>query len=142
MTKPALQVKDSPIHGKGVFVNKHCFFPRHSMLYEYTGKRCTTHEDDPSGHTFLWGLNDGRFIDGDVGGNDSRWINHSCSPNCEALEIGGRVFIRAKKRLEPGVELFLDYNLSTGTKHTKELRNRYRCLCGSKNCRGTMLGSE
>ncbi|WP_408242654.1 MULTISPECIES: SET domain-containing protein [Paraburkholderia] len=41
------------------------------------------------GHTFIFGLADGRVIDGSVGGNSARWLNHSCKPNCEAIEDGG-----------------------------------------------------
>jgi SET domain-containing protein len=47
-------------------------------------------------------------IDGSVGGNSARWLNHSCQPNCEAIEDErGRVFIETLKDVMPGDELFI-----------------------------------
>ena len=41
-------------------------------------------------------------IDGGRRGNDARWINHACSPNCEAYEEEGRVFIHALRPIARG----------------------------------------
>ena len=91
-------------------------------------------------HTFLFGLTNGRdVIDPDVGGNDARWINHSCEPNCEAIEEGKRVFIYALRRLEPGEELFYDYGLEVDEPRTKALEREYKCRCRTRRCRGTLL---
>ena len=37
------------------------------------------------GHTFLFTIDAKTVIDAAVGGNDSRFINHSCDPNCEVV---------------------------------------------------------
>jgi SET domain-containing protein len=64
------------------------------------------------GHTFIFGLADGRVIDGSIGGNSARWLNHSCQPNCEAIEDErGRVFIETLRDAMPGDELFIAYGL-------------------------------
>jgi SET domain-containing protein len=58
--------------------------------------------DVESGHTFLFTLNDDYVIDANYKGNDARWINHSCDPNCEAVieedEDGDSVATRCSSR--------------------------------------------
>ena len=94
--------------------------------------------DDP--HAFLFGLDDGTIvIDPTIGGNEARWINHSCDPNCEAIEEGGRVFIYALRDIRPGEELVYDYQLEVDEPRTKEVERESECYCGAANCRGTML---
>ncbi len=70
---------------------------------------CSSRDDE--GHTFLFGLSDGRVIDGGRGGNSTRWLNHACDANCQAVEEAGRVFIEATRAIEPGEELLIDYCL-------------------------------
>jgi SET domain-containing protein len=149
VAKSYIAVKNSKIHGRGVFVKKE--IPKGAAIIEYVGERISwkealrRHPHDPNqpNHTFYFSLKGGGVIDAKVGGNAARWINHSCTPNCEVEEIKidgvGRVFIYAKRNLMPGEELFYDYSLSLDEKPTKKLREEYRCHCGSKKCRGTML---
>ncbi|KAJ3821298.1 hypothetical protein F5880DRAFT_1486342 [Lentinula raphanica] len=63
--------------------------------------------------SYLYNLNGNYDLDSNFLGNESRYINHSDSPNCLArimLVTGNyRIGIYAKTRLEPGIELFLDY---------------------------------
>ncbi|ALL65319.1 Protein containing SET domain [Paraburkholderia caribensis MBA4] len=94
------------------------------------------------GHTFVFGLSDGRVIDGSVGGNSARWLNHACRANCEAVEIDGRVFIEAAVDIQRGEELFISYGLAVDDPHDEETRSQYVCRCGSPACRGTMLATE
>jgi hypothetical protein len=49
-----------------------------------------------AGHTFVFGLTSARVIDASRGGNSARYLNHACVPDCEAIEIGDRVFIHAQ----------------------------------------------
>jgi hypothetical protein len=65
------------------------------------------------GHPFIAGLADGRVIDDSIGGNSARWLNHSCQPNCEAIEDErGRVFIKAIRDVMPGDKLCIAYGLT------------------------------
>ena len=144
--KKPYAVRSSGIHGRGVFATRD--IRRDERIIEYKGKRSTWDEamerpdsdpDDPS-HTFLFEIDDGRVIDARVRGNAARWINHSCAPNCITQEDDrGRVFIEAKRRIEPGEELTYDYRLTVDDPLTKKERAAYVCRCGSKKCRGTLL---
>ncbi len=143
-------VKNSPIHGKGVFaVDK---LKKGECLIEYKGERISwkealrRHPHDPSqpNHTFYFSLESGKVIDANVKGNAAKWINHSCKPNCEAIEVddeklGTRVYLFAKRSIEPGEELFYDYSLDVEGKKTAAVKKDYECRCGAKKCRGTML---
>jgi SET domain-containing protein len=137
-------VRHSTIHGRGVFAARS--IAKDERIIEYRGQRTTweiandrpSPPDDPY-HTFVFGLDDGRVIDASVRGNAARWINHSCRPNCEALEDNGRVFIAARREIRPGEELTYDYALVLDGRVSKRQRDAYRCLCGARRCRGTML---
>ena len=56
---------------------------------------CAARQRAQTCHTFVFGLSDGRVIDGSRGGNSTRFLNHDCSPNYEAIEMGEQVFIHA-----------------------------------------------
>jgi hypothetical protein len=90
-------------------------------------------------HTFLFALDSGKVIDADVGGNDARFINHSCDPNCEAIEEDDRIFIEALRTIQPGEELNYDYAYERTSATTPEDEALYKCLCGSPKCRGSIL---
>ena len=143
-----IQVRRSGVHGKGVFAVQP--IARGEVIIEYLGQRITwdealdRHPHDPSqpDHTFYFHVDEGNVIDANVGGNAARWINHACSPNCEADEIDGRIFIRAKRALKAGEELFYDYGLVIDERYTPALKKRFECRCGTKGCRGTMLSPK
>ena len=146
---PRTVVRISSVHGRGVFARRP--IRKGERILEYKGRRITEAEadarypDDDSrpAHTFLFLLEDGSVIDANFDGNSARWINHSCEPNCETEEDDdGRIWIEAVRSIRPGDELFYDYNLVLDEPMTPALRARYRCLCGSARCRGTMFGKR
>ena len=144
-----LQVRRSGVHGKGVFATVD--LAAGETLIEYAGEVISwdealrRHPHDPAqpNHTFYFHIDDGHVIDGGVGGNSSRWINHSCEPNCEAEEDWRkRVFIHALRDIKAGEELFFDYGLVVDGRYTAKLKAEYACHCGSAHCRGTMLAPK
>jgi uncharacterized protein len=144
-----IQVRRSGVHGKGVYAAVD--LAEGETLIEYTGEVITwdealrRHPHDPSdpNHTFYFHIDDGHVIDAKHGGNSSRWINHSCEPNCEADETAeGRVFIRALRNIPAGEELFYDYGLVIDEPYTPKLKAEYACRCGSAHCRGTLLAPK
>jgi SET domain-containing protein len=146
-----IQVRRSGVHGKGVFALTD--IAEGETIIEYVGeiigwkeadRRHPTNPDDPN-HTFYFSIQDGKkVIDAAVGGNAARWINHSCAPNCESDEDDDthRVFIKALRNIRAGEELSYDYGLIIDEPYTKKLKAEYRCLCGAKDCRGTMLAPK
>ena len=120
-------------------------------IIEYTGERISHEEadrryeaeheaDDP--HTFLFTVNERVIIDAARGGNSSRWINHSCSPNCETDDAGERIFIVARRDIRPGEELTYDYQLYLEEPHTVRAKRENPCFCGSPRCRKTLLAPK
>jgi uncharacterized protein len=147
--RPRTQVRSSSVHGRGVFATR--FIPAGDTIFEYVGEVITwdealrRHPHDPSqpDHTFYFHIDDNHVIDGNVGGNSSRWINHSCDPNCEADETDeGRVFVKALRDLLPGEELCYDYGLIIDERYTAKLKKQFECRCGAAACRGTMLAPK
>jgi uncharacterized protein len=138
-------VKSSSIHGKGVFARR--LIPAGTCIIEYCGERVPRREaarrsddDGPLNFTYFFSLSDGRVIDGGRDGNDARFINHSCEPNCEALEHDdGRVFIYAMQDIGRGEELSYDYALIYEERHTLAVKRAFACHCGAPGCKGSML---
>jgi SET domain-containing protein len=136
-----LEVRSSGIHGRGVYAAE--FIAKGTRIIEYAGERVSwegTPDDESNPHTFIFGLENGEVINPEIGGNEARWINHCCAPNCEAFEEDDRIFIYAMRDIEPGEELFYDYALEIDEPITDESIKEHECLCGSSGCRGTMLG--
>lgn len=145
--------RNSKIHGKGVFATVP--FKAGEEVIEYKGK-LRGHADvdaqyagKDTGHTFLFLLNEVFVIDGNIGGNVAKWLNHSCAPNCKAwvIEDEGenpdprkeKVMIEALRDIAAGEELTYDYDISIEEPFTKKELELWVCRCGAPNCTGTML---
>jgi hypothetical protein len=139
------KIRRSAIQGRGVFARRR--IRRGQRIIEYAGERISNDEADlrydddrmERHHTFLFTLDDDTCVDGNSGGNDARLINHSCDPNCEAVIEDGRIWIYAKKNIQPGVELAYDYKYERTGGNIASLEKFYVCRCGSRKCRGTIM---
>ncbi|KAF4139663.1 SET domain-containing protein [Phytophthora infestans] len=78
--------------------------------------------------------NDKIFIDAGKCGNESRFINHSCAPNCKWVEFlscdGPRIGIFAIRDISAGEEITVEY--------TRE-KLWFKCLCAKPNCRDRLV---
>jgi len=143
----SLETRRSKVHGKGVFALSD--FAAGESIIEYVGEiismpeaiRRHPHNPKDPNHTFYFHVDDAHVIDGLYGGNASRWINHSCRPNCEPQDVKGRVFIHALRQIWKGEELTFDYDLFSDEPMTEALKAKYACRCGAKKCRGTVLAA-
>ncbi len=142
---PWFLVRNSKVHGKGCFARKD--IPKGTRISEYVGDRITWAESDKryegydvnDNHTFLFIVDRKTVIDGGVGGNDARYINHSCAENCESTVEKGRVYIDAIKDIKKGEELGYDYQIGRDKNDPPNVDEIYACRCGAPKCRGTML---
>lgn len=137
-------VRRSRIHGRGVFATRRIRPGRDLIAYEgqilteaQADARYDDEADDP--HTLLFHVEGDRYIDASVGGNDARFINHSCDPNCESVVQDGAILIRSIRNIQPGAELTYDYALEIEADPPPARRALYECRCGAPRCRGTML---
>ncbi|WP_233464904.1 SET domain-containing protein [Paraburkholderia madseniana] len=144
LPRTRIAVRRSAAHGRDVFATRGFFCDE--FVCEYRGEQISwdeatrSHPRDPDNpdHAFYFGLGDGTMIDGAIGGNSAGWLNHSCSPNCEADDHDGRVLIHTIRTVPAAEELNIDYALAVDGRHTRSLRQRCACRCGSQNCRGSM----
>src|SRR5690349_8211045 len=145
VTSDLVEVRNSPVHGRGVFAVKP--IKKGTRILEYLGDR-VSHEaadkryedhDENDNHTFLFIVDKKTVIDAGVGGNDARFINHQCEGNCESVIENRRVFIDAARDIEPGQELGYDYEIGREKDDPPNVDEIYACRCGSPKCRGTML---
>lgn len=143
-----IEARRSSIHGTGVYVVAP--IRAGETIVEVVGERISSEESDrryrerdsdPS-HTFMFYVDEDTVIDCGVDGNVSRFINHSCEPNCEAVDDDGRIFVEALRDIQVGEELVYDYRLTWESSDDPEDLKVYRCRCGTRSCRGTMLDVE
>lgn len=138
------EVRRSRIQGRGAFAVKP--IRTGQIVDEYWGQRITHEEadrryEDNGGrhHTFLFVLDDDVVLDARFGGNDARFINHSCEPNCETEIEKGHIYIKAIKPIKPETELTYDYRFDWQDEYEPVDVRYYACRCGSAKCRGTIL---
>ena len=148
---PATQPKDrdfirvgrSRIEGTGVFAKRRIH--RGARIIEYIGERVPADRllapaaGTGTARVYTFRLNETIVIDGARGGNASRFINHSCAPNCEAYAFDDRMYIYAQVDIARGEELTFDYKLAPPPgRRAKAAPDEHACACGATNCRGTM----
>jgi SET domain-containing protein len=142
---PLIEVRNSELHGLGVFATQS--IKKGTRIIEYIGDQITHAEadrryeskDDNDNHTFLFSVDRKLVIDAGENGNDARYFNHSCDPNCESVIEQRRVFIEAVKDIAPGDEMTYDYQIGRERTDPPNIDEIYACKCGAKDCRGTML---
>ncbi len=142
---PPILVRDSSVHGRGVFATRR--IEKGERIIEYLGERVSHEEADRryelkeenDSHTFLFIVDSKTVIDAGVDGNDARFFNHSCDPNCESVVEKRRVYIEAIRAIEPGEEMTYDYQIYKEEGDPENIDEVFACRCGFANCRGTML---
>ena len=139
-------VRASGIHGMGVFAKRP--IPKGTRILEYAGRRLSktelleTAERRERLLTYVLNLDADTAIDGAEQGNDARFINHSCDPNCEVYIFDNTPYIYAMQEIPAGAELTFDYKLQSASsmRISRALsRELFPCSCGTPNCRGTLV---
>lgn len=144
MNKPYFKVRSSPIAGLGAFATQK--IRKGTRIIEYLGERISSKEadsryddEDVHPHVLLFKVDARTVVDAGVNGNEARFINHCCEPNCEPVIEDRRIFIEAIRTIYPGEELSYDYNLTRENGDNVQTEKAFVCHCGAPNCRGSML---
>jgi len=132
-----LEFRPSSIHGLGSFAAEPIRVGR--LILEYVGEKITKNESlrrCEAGNAFIFELDDEWDIDGGVGWNPARFLNHSCAPNCDAEYIEGQIWIVARREISPGEELTFNYG------YDWEDYREHPCRCGAPACVGYIVAEE
>jgi histone-lysine N-methyltransferase SETD1 len=140
--KKELKFAKSAIHDWGLFAMER--IDANDMVIEYIGEiirqkiadhREKQYERMGIGSSYLFRIDDDTIIDATKKGNLARFINHCCDPNCNAkiITVDGhkKIVIYAKRDIEEGEEITYDYKFPIEV-------DKIPCLCGAKNCRGSL----
>jgi hypothetical protein len=132
-----VEFRPSPVHGTGGFAT--AVIQAGTRVIEYVGHKIEKHrsqEHCSNGNQYIFGLDENWDLDGDVEWNPARFLNHSCSPNCEAQLVDGRIWIVARQAIRPGEEITFNYGYDL-----VDYRD-HPCQCKSPNCVGFMVAEE
>lgn len=140
-------VRRSSIHSQGVFAL--CDIPKGTQFLEYTGEKIGKRESERRANerlanakvtgeaaVYIFNLNKRQDLDGSMESNVARLLNHSCAPNCEAIQSRGRIWMTALRDIKEGEELTFNYGFDL------ENWEEHPCLCGSSRCVGFIVGEE
>ena len=110
-----IEKRRSTIHGWGVFAAR--TIAKNTRIIDYAGEKISNQESLKRerryirrGHIWCFKLTNRTVIDATVGGNDARYINHSCRPNCYVHIVDCTIWIRAARTIRKGEELTYRYN--------------------------------
>tara|TARA_B100001564_G_scaffold302870_1_gene270787 strand:- start:1099 stop:1608 length:510 start_codon:yes stop_codon:yes gene_type:complete len=147
MPKPPCKVKTSEIHGHGLYATSD--IEEDTRIIQYVGEKITKEEskkralewegearETGEGLVYIFELDDKYDIDGRLGDNPARYMNHSCDGNCEAINSDGQIWIVAIQGISKGDELVYDYG------YDMEHFLDHPCLCGSRNCIGYIVRED
>jgi len=145
LSSGAYVVGRSGIHGRGLFAARGLKMGERIVEYvgerkmdgggEENGKRKMENGRDRRVGVYVFEVGEGVYLDGEIPGNAARWINHSCAPNCEAVEEAGRVWIFARQDVAEGEELTFDYGFRL------ESFLGHPCRCGAAGCAGFIVNA-
>lgn len=144
-SQPLFEVRRSQVHGLGAFALRR--IAKGTRIVEYLGERVSHREADrryegkqaDDAHTFLFIVDSRTVIDAGVDGNEARFLNHSCKPNCHSVIQKRRVYIEALRTIQPGEEMTYDYQIQREEDDPPGIEEIFVCRCGFPQCRGTML---
>ena len=131
------EVRASGIHGMGIFARRD--IPQGSYIIEYLGERVSKAESlrrRKQGNFFVFIVTDQFDLDGAVEWNPARFINHSCTPNCDAQMEEEHIWIIARRDIRAGEELSFNYG------YDLQDYEDHLCRCGSPECLGFMVAEE
>lgn len=123
--------------------------PAGSFVREYVGEVCsftefqtrtTQYHEEGRRHHYFMTLHGDQIIDATLKGSVSRFMNHSCEPNCETQKwmVNGRLKVGffATEDIEENEEMTFDYQFERMGDAAQE------CFCGAPSCSGYIGGKQ
>ena len=145
--QPLCKVDQSPIHQRGLFAT--CDIEEGADIIQYVGEKISKEEstqraldweeqarESGEGLVYIFELDDDWDLDGRLGDNPARYMNHSCDGNCEAVNAEGEIWIVARKDIKQGDELVYDYG------YDMEHFLDHPCGCQADNCIGYIVRED
>jgi len=142
LRKKPLKFAKSKIHDWGLFALEN--IAAEEFVIEYVGEiirqsvadtREKNYNKQGIGSSYMFRIDNEMIVDATKCGNLSRFINHSCDPNCYAkiITIEGRkkIVIYSRKEIKRDEEITYDYKFPLE-------ENKIPCFCGTANCKGTL----
>jgi SET domain-containing protein len=129
--------QSSPIHGTGGFARN--TIPTGARVLEYVGEIVSKSESlrrCADGNECIFALGENHDLDGAVPWNPARFLNHSCSPNCDAVCENGRLWIIANREIPAGEEITFNYNFDLVD------YKEHPCHCGAPDCLRYIVAQE
>ena len=127
-----LQVRSSPIQGRGLFTTT--ALPSRRKIGEISGKLVALPQARQAvarrTRIYLIELTRRRALDC-TRGNCFKYLNHSCRPNCYLRVSRRTVEVYTLRPIAAGAELTVDYGL---TPH----KGGMKCRCGHERCKGVL----
>jgi SET domain-containing protein len=136
-TESLIEFRNSTIHGTGGFAR--AFIPSGADLIEYVGRKIDKAEslrECELENPYIFTLDEQYDLDGNVDWNPARLLNHSCSPNAEAQDCDGKIWIVSVRDIQPGEEITFNYNYDLVD------YQEHPCICGAANCVGYIVAEE
>lgn len=147
MAKKLCEVRESPIHGRGLYATSK--IEEGTDIIQYIGEKISKEESTRraleweeqarqtgEGLVYIFELDDDWDLDGREGDNPARYMNHSCNGNCEAINYDGEIWITARRNIKKGDELVYDYG------YDMEHFLDHPCRCGADNCIGYIVRED
>ena len=147
MANSLCKVDFSSIHARGLFAITD--IEADTQVIQYLGEKISKKESSRraieweekarkkgEGLVYIFEINKKWDLDGRVGKNPARYINHSCDGNCEAVNIDDEIWIVARKAIKEGEELTYDYG------YDMEHFMDHPCVCNSNNCVGYIVRED
>ena len=141
------KIGHSSIHQKGLFAT--CAIKAGTDIIQYIGEKISKDESTRralewevkareigEGMVYIFELDEDWDVDGRLGDNPARYMNHSCDGNCEAINYDGEIWIVARRDISAGEELLFDYG------YDMEHFLDHPCNCGADNCIGYIVRED
>jgi len=140
LDKSFYTIKKEKQKGRGIFAKKE--IPNGTIVADYLGRLIKVEEEEDYekrfGHYVMFYNDRASIVPQNIKAVGAHLINHSCMPNCGVLLLQKHIIYVSLRKIFPGEELTIDYEIEQLPKGNFQ----YPCFCKNLFCRGTMNVSQ